>query len=398
MLSLGIDSLSREKLMSLTSLTIVVFSKGRKSELQLLLKYLGLFPVRVMILDGTIGGYEDLPIDTRILHLNGDSIAERAQLASKNINTNFSMLLSDDDLVSMTGASLAINFLQKNPEIGCVFSSRNFSSYYLEKKPNFSRYELLSDNPVERLGKWSSSGSEFFWRGVWRSELLSKCLERLGSSLRILGGETAIHGPLLSILGASCSRLKLLEEDLYLSRSFGPPIDASMVEVSSLESKNQLGISDSQMKNYEEFVNFLAKMLSQEIGMTLEDSILKLETTLDSYRKSLIKQKKNSASSEFIARAKGAILFRNAKQLEKGSKDRKVVSNWLYELFIALLYFRHTLLGSRRVIQKGLKKSDYETLSRIGLVADPVLNRKKRYLAIVDTATFLRSLNAKTQF
>lgn len=290
------------------SLTIVIFSKNREDELRNLIEYLEPYKPRILLLDGTPGGYQRISLRSDSTHVLGSSIAKRAEFASNYLTTEFAALLSDDDLLDMSGVSSAIQYLKSNKAVGCVFSVRNFSDYYVEKRINFRKYNLLKESPQERLVDWAKTGSEFYWRGVWRSEDLRKVLKFLGEALKTFSEDTALHGPLVSLYGSSLSKLKFIDKDLYLSRSWGPKIDTSMLKVSLRESRNQFGIEESEMEKLPIFLNILAEQLSPIFNLPVSDTLDRVNSSLKRYQEYIIRSREPSFLNQCVAIIRGKIL------------------------------------------------------------------------------------------
>ena len=169
-------------------LTLIILTYNRYSYLKRLIKFYNFLECKfnILVLDSSSDPLNDKDLITM---LNSENIvwkkfnskiffAKKIAEGSKFINTDFSTLCADDDIIFPEGLRGSMNFLHKNKEFSSCFGTNYkhlikniFGKKFLHFEKKNINYEFLENNSYERIEKYLTQNSNYYpMYSVHRSE------------------------------------------------------------------------------------------------------------------------------------------------------------------------------------------------------------------------------------
>ena len=210
--------------------TVLIFSRNRASYLTNLINYLSLLEVKVLILDGSD---EPMTLDNEEFpHINKwDSVSVRDRLlaASSLIETKFTCILGDDDLIPFQSLVLGYETLTSNALASIVTTPREFNSGYVKESwahGDYVRaYSTEQEDPYERLNRFLDQPMDRQFYGFFNSLDLCKALRFVTQEfLEFNDEEWNVFWPsLFEVTFCAIGKSRVIRDYIYLKRCMEDP-------------------------------------------------------------------------------------------------------------------------------------------------------------------------------
>ena len=196
--------------LSLSDLTICIFTYERKQDLERLVKYWSSTDVKVIILDASSQPAKIINSQNlKYLHVPNMPLQKRLLKFSEIIDTKYMLLSPDDDFFALVGIAKTLKFLDNNSE----FSSAQGLRIRFFDFPNFHwipdyvkqmRLKFVEENKIERLNKVATSGMHYIYSVIRATDYtkIVKCFNNVNTEKRdaLMSGEL-IFNYTLHVLG-----------------------------------------------------------------------------------------------------------------------------------------------------------------------------------------------------
>jgi glycosyltransferase domain-containing protein len=268
----------------LSKLTVLVLSKNRPFFLKRQIDFWKTASVRMIVLDGSnvaILNQNEIINHPNIRYIHdpnkynsgGTNLFNRFKTVTNLIETQYSMIMSDDDLFLPTGLIAAIKFLDLNDDfVSCIgqvlglnpvphLNSIEFKRVYAELNECSSTSDILS----ERVKTSLQTYSPLIMYSVQRSEVLKKSLTAIGEmvTLDVKNYDDQLTESLL-IFGTSFQGKSATVQNIsWLRSSEADKIWRNSKGGSFLFKKNSSDFS----RQGEDFLNLYTSKLSECIGI-----------------------------------------------------------------------------------------------------------------------------------
>jgi glycosyltransferase domain-containing protein len=272
----------------LSQLTIIIPTYNRPDYAIRQFKYWGKYPVIVHILDGS-----DKPLNIKnddkykqncFYHHLPITIEERFSYAIKLIKTEYSCLLSDDELFLPESLNSCILEIETNNLISCKgraieidFSKKFRSILGFHRYKEFYNYSILNSSSEERVQSHMSNYAMVCLWSVMRSDTLKLCLKtvaEIGPLSTCTAGEICI-----SLITAYLGKFKTINELMWIRSRENPAIWWSFGELGFYE-----WYLDKSMKNEVNiFKQVIVNNLSEQTGVGKHDILSHIEHAIDKY-------------------------------------------------------------------------------------------------------------------
>jgi glycosyltransferase domain-containing protein len=142
----------------LEKITIIIFSRDRHQKLRKVLEYWGNAPVKVIVLHRAKVPLKISELPNNVNYINSDvSYAERASLALNSIQTEFSIICSDDEVYLLSALNKMVSVITKDAKLKsiggqCIAVSKYGLKIAATKAyTELMNYSIESDDPTKRL-------------------------------------------------------------------------------------------------------------------------------------------------------------------------------------------------------------------------------------------------------
>ena len=142
----------------LDKVTIIIFARNRHQKLKKVLEYWGNTPVKVIVLHRTMVPLNILEVPKNTNYFNCDfSYAKRAAQALKLIETEFSIICSDDEVYLLSALNDMVNIIAKDVKLksigGQCIAVSNYGNKIAAAKAyiELMDYSIESDDTTKRL-------------------------------------------------------------------------------------------------------------------------------------------------------------------------------------------------------------------------------------------------------
>jgi hypothetical protein len=205
--------------------TVVILSRNRPNYLLNLAKYWSLSNIKILICDGSdnpLPSYDFLN-NINLTKFNKVSLSERIQFASSSINTKFSFLQGDDDLIPYESVTRAKNFLNVHSSFDGIWSEPlEFNSSFLYPDLGERSYRSFSNddhNDNKRAVDYLRRSYDMHFHGFFFSEPFKRALSYTSYSLNITDDEWMIFCPIMFEVAMSLNcRTQYFKDFHYLKR------------------------------------------------------------------------------------------------------------------------------------------------------------------------------------
>lgn len=257
----------------LSKLSLICFSRNRKSELRRLLTHYSQFPIQLIILEGSeraISNQINIELESQLKNsevhelfkfnfVSAKSLPERSIIAAKLIAGEYCVNVGDDDFVAISGIIDAIMCLEH--EIGYVgaFKSRNVSKKFVSSPCEEFKVEYLQEGEAfKRLELVMNKGfTDIPWMCVLRGEAVKDSLTLAGNSTIEIWREDRFSANLWSSTFVASIIAKgpiiLNKSCLFFKRSFDVKPDPSF---QIMHEPNSINLDNLRLNRELEAINF----------------------------------------------------------------------------------------------------------------------------------------------
>jgi glycosyltransferase domain-containing protein len=266
---------NNDKPQSCSELTLILVLKDRKEFTTRWLKYYSLFQshIKVIIADGsenqsfTVSEIQQLPSNVRYFYDGPDkdikSMIRKIQKSLSMVESDFTILASNDDFYLLRGLVEAVNFLTENDEwqasAGVVrdFSIMNFPelSDHTYGKVRFGDVLYKSSSideasSIERVRQFLSI-NESFWHAVFRTQTLHRIYSE---AVEMQINDLVIYELFINLKSAQIGKLHRNRESLFMLHQVHPQMEA-----------NKLKKLETRDKKWKDELNSLLESLFESI-------------------------------------------------------------------------------------------------------------------------------------
>jgi len=211
-------------------LTVLIFSRNRENYLTNLINYLSVLDVKVLILDGS-----DHPMNldkkkySRIDKWDSVSLRSRLSIASSLIDTRFTCILGDDDLIPLQSLVLGYETLTSTSLASICTTPREFNSVYVKESWAHGDYVLAysteEEEPCDRLNTFLSRPLDRQFYGFFNSLDLCKALRFVTQEFTEFNDdEWIVFFPFLfEVTFCIIGKSRFMKEYIYLKRCMEDP-------------------------------------------------------------------------------------------------------------------------------------------------------------------------------
>lgn len=159
---------------SLSNLSVVIFTKDRPNILCGLLQYWSETSASVIVLDASESlETKNLSRYYQARYFWSESFSERAHKIRDLLETDFACINMDDDVILKSGAEKAIALLQNQEDLIGAASVRDFNEKHFNKRNAIGKVRHLhSENDlIKRIENWKFTDlrTEYPWYAIWRA-------------------------------------------------------------------------------------------------------------------------------------------------------------------------------------------------------------------------------------
>lgn len=209
--------------MPLSNLSVVIFTKDRPNILCGLLQYWSETSATIIVLDASESlETKSLSKYYRARYFWGESFSERAHKIQDLLDTDFTCINMDDDVILTTGAEKAIALLHDQENLIGVASVRDFNEKHYNKRNAIGKVKHLhsENDPIKRIENWKSTDlrTEYPWYAIWRASPFIVAIEssvpaRLEDNY---ANQFATVG--FRLTAAAMGKFQIVPFDIYLKR------------------------------------------------------------------------------------------------------------------------------------------------------------------------------------
>lgn len=142
----------------LEKITIIIFSRDRHQKLRKVLEYWGNTPVKVIVLHRAMVPLKISELPNNVNYINCDlSFAERANFALNSIQTEFSIICSDDEVYLLSALNKMVSVIAKDTKLKSIggqciaVSNYGFKIAATKAYTELMNYSIESDDPTKRI-------------------------------------------------------------------------------------------------------------------------------------------------------------------------------------------------------------------------------------------------------
>lgn len=245
----------------LNNVTIIIFTRNRYDKASVVVRFWLRHGAKILLLDASTDPVleEEFAAEKNVVYFKGKSFWERALFASNNLETQYSLIHSDDSIVFPSAVIEGISILEKQRQIGYLYAPGNFSSWWFENSSWEFPRKLKGQSPYERMLSWAKSPNDLMWGALWRSTHLNKTLKIWGESMSAFPFESALHTTSLYLAGAALTSGQAMNSLLHLSRHWLAPEDETIQEARAM--KSPFGIDLKVVENHNLFNLWKTRLL-----------------------------------------------------------------------------------------------------------------------------------------